>query len=360
MQVVATAVLMHSSGRLGSAPLFVAGRTVTVDDAIAAALFRRDLAPAIAETLALAAAAERAEDAGIGVSDASLQAAAESFRYQRDLITAGETEEWLAARGLTADDFSEWLYRRLSGDAMPDSPAAPADVPDDFGDLLRIHLWFSGGMDALAEQLKRRVAADREMAADEGDTASAIAAFMQRERLDRESLRAWLDGAGRDAAWLDEIARMEAAFARLASERLTPESRSRKLAVMQRSLSSVEFDLLELDSHGAAQEASLCVRDDGIPLADVAREAGYSVLRQQRAIDDLGPVAERLFSAAEGDVVGPIGTEGRFRLYQVLRKRPPSLADAAVARRIDEVLLDELFTELTARHVEPAGTSSLS
>ncbi|HEU5162700.1 MAG TPA: hypothetical protein VFV54_06125 [Thermoanaerobaculia bacterium] len=358
MQIVAK-TLMRASGRLAAAPLFHAGRTITVDDAIASALFRGELAGAIRETLELAASEERAAD-DVDISDASLQAAAESFRYEHELISAGETEAWLAERGLTTDDFSRWLYQRLCREAMKGSLAEPFDVPDEFGDLLRIHLWFSGGMDAIAEQLKRRVAANREVAADAARAADAIAAFMQRESLDRDALRAWVEDAGRDAAWLDEMARMEAAFARVASKTLTADARSRKLAAMQRSLSRVEFDLFDVDSQGAAREAYLCVRDDRIPLAEVAREAGYAVQRQERSIEDLGAVAERLFSAAEGDVVGPLETEGRFRLYQVLRKKQPSLADAAVARRIDDLLLDELFVDLTARHVEPARTSSAS
>ncbi len=148
---------------------------------------------------------------------------------------------------------------------------------------------------------------------------------MEREHLDREALAAWLAGAGRDERWLEEMARMEAAFERLASATVTDEARSRKLVAMQRSLSTVEFDLLDVDSPGAAREAFLCVHDDGVPLAEVAREAGYGVLRQQLSIEDLGPVAERLFSAAEGDVVGPLEGEGRFRLYHILRKRTPSL-----------------------------------
>lgn len=356
--------LGNASPRLGSQVLFVAGRTWTADDAVAFASFRGTLGDAIAATSSLVAAEERVADEEIEIRDADLQASAEAFRYEHDLISAGETEAWMRERGLTIDDFGRWLYQRLCSVAVETRAgfASSSSIPDDFPDLLRTHLWLSGEMETIVEQLRRRIAAGSELAA-RGELVSpdaAMEAFMEREALDDTSLRAWLDAVGRDASWLEEICRIDVAYERLARSIATDSARARRLDSLHRSLSTVEFDLLELDSAGAAREAFLCVHDDRLPLAEVARDAGFAVLRREVSMEELGSVAERLASVAEGSVVGPFETEGRFCLYHVLRKRSPSLSDPAVRRRIDSLILDEYFADLTARHFAPPRPAAIS
>lgn len=360
---MATRVLMNASPRLGSQVLFVAGRSWTADDAVAFASFRGSLQRAIDETLALSAAEDRVADDDLVISSDALQISSERFRYEHDLISAGETESWLAARGMTIDDFSGWLYQRLCRTSIDGAALSePLPIPDAFPDLLRVNLWLSGEMDAIAEQLRHCIAADRELAA-RGEAVFAhdgIRAFMEREAFDDASLREWLDAVGRDASWLDEIARLDVAHERLAATIATEAARSRKFESMRRSFSTVKFDLLEVDSPGVAREAFLCVHDDRLPLADVARDAGFPVLRREVSMEDLGALADRLVSAADGAVVGPVETEGRFRLYQVLGKRSPSLADPLVRKRIDALILDEYFSELAARHVQPPRPTPIS
>src|SRR5688572_16968245 len=109
-----TLTLMNPSPRLGPAPLFFAqGVRYAVDDAVAAAFFRGAMDSAIDETLRLNAADERAAELGIEPADQVLQASSEKFRSRHNLITAGETEEWLEARNLDTDDFGDWLYLQL-------------------------------------------------------------------------------------------------------------------------------------------------------------------------------------------------------------------------------------------------------
>jgi len=356
VEIVGTNLFAYPSGRLGPVTLFVAGRSWTVDDAVAFAAFRGELRPAVAEAIALAAAEEEADEEGLIIDDERLQAASEKFRYEHDLISAGETEEWLSTRRMTTEDFGHWLYQRLCREAASAGPPLPRfpDLPDDFGDLLRVHLWLSGEMDRISELLARRIAAGREL--DSGQQTerarAVIDSFLERERIDRRALPEWLAAIGRDEGWLDEIARLEAAYERISSSAISDDTRRRKLAALERSLSTLEFDLLELDSAGAAREALLCVQDDSIPLAEVARDAGFKAVRSEACLEDLGPLGERLSAAPEGAVVGPIESEGRFRLYHLIRKQKPSLSDPEVLRRIDTMILDELFEGLTARHVE--------
>ncbi|MGZ8851303.1 MAG: hypothetical protein ACXW3E_13380 [Thermoanaerobaculia bacterium] len=342
---------LRPSQRLGSIVLFVAGEhTYDVDDAVASANFRDELDTAVRTTLELAAAEDSAEEE---IGGEKLQKRADDLRYKRGLITAGETEEWLDARGMTLDDFSRWIYQSHCGEGRRGPYQSTA--PDDFPDLLRIHLWMSDEMDRLASALSRRVAAKRELA-EQGDvveTASVKERFLARHGLNELALPAWLAAMGRDDSWLAAALLGEAAFEQLRASVLTAERRSRKLASIQSSLVKVEIESLQVDSEAAAREASLCVADDGASLSEVASDSGYCAERSELWLDTADDtLSRRLLGASPGDVVGPIHDRGRFHVYQVLRKIAPTLSNPAVLERVDRIIADEFFADLCARHVQ--------
>jgi parvulin-like peptidyl-prolyl isomerase len=57
--------------------------------------------------------ARRAAEAGLTVTDAELQAAADAFRRRHGLVSAADTGAWLARQGLTVDDFERSLEADL-------------------------------------------------------------------------------------------------------------------------------------------------------------------------------------------------------------------------------------------------------
>src|SRR5947207_12427061 len=67
------------------------------------------LRQAAAEELALRHAAQ----AGLSVSDAELQQAADRFRQRHGLASAAQTHAWLAREGLSIDDFEASLQADL-------------------------------------------------------------------------------------------------------------------------------------------------------------------------------------------------------------------------------------------------------
>src|SRR3954468_16741112 len=84
-------------------------------DVIDAALWRGDLKSSWDHFLMCLEAERKADDLEMDFDDNELDAAAETCRYERDLITAEETEQWLAARGLNLDDFSDYFARHSWG-----------------------------------------------------------------------------------------------------------------------------------------------------------------------------------------------------------------------------------------------------
>ncbi len=132
-------------------------------DLIDAAHFRGELEPVWKNLLRLVAAERKADAEELEVDDEAIESAAEQFRYERDLITAEETEHWLAERGLTLNDFSAHFVRhywdRHWGEDVEVDAVEYFSAPNDLRDLLTSELILSGELDRMALRLSRRVAA---------------------------------------------------------------------------------------------------------------------------------------------------------------------------------------------------------
>ena len=71
------------------------------------------LGPLVREALAAQLVQDEARQAGLSVTDEELQAAADGYRRWNGLHPASETRAWLAARGLSVDDFEAGLDHDL-------------------------------------------------------------------------------------------------------------------------------------------------------------------------------------------------------------------------------------------------------
>lgn len=82
-------------------------------DVLLAAHLRGDW-PALETQIRQGLACQRAldeDDESDGADQQAVDAAAAEFRYARDLISAEETEAWLAARGLTSEAWLDYIER---------------------------------------------------------------------------------------------------------------------------------------------------------------------------------------------------------------------------------------------------------
>ena len=110
------------------------------------------------------------------IDDSAIDAAAEQFRYQHDLITAEETERWLEERGLDLGDFSAYFVRHYwaetanetAGDAI-DYLSASAELRA----LLTIELILFGELERMAGRSSWRIAARQAEGGDKVDPASS-------------------------------------------------------------------------------------------------------------------------------------------------------------------------------------------
>jgi hypothetical protein len=330
----------------------------TARDAIDAAIFRGELGVKWKEFLDEVEAEKRADELDLDLDESAISSAAEAFRYEYDLITAEETEAWLANRGLTFDDFSDYFTRQYCATAIHEKI-----VPDEVeyqcasSNLRRsflTELILSGDLDRMTSDLMARLAA---RCAGEEPTPAAIAAeerkFLHRNSINPAQRAKWLEKLGHDSEWLDEMLAIEAAYRTHCERLLVPEARRHELMALRLPLMRFETEVIELESHDAAKEALFCVQQDGMSMEEVATEGGYPYRRSDFLLEDLPVDAQhRFLSTSAGDVLEPIARGDGFELSRIVKKIEPHADDPTVKLRIDQRLLDRHFSELTSKYAQ--------
>src|SRR5438093_7595189 len=135
----------------------------TARDAIDAAIFRGEVEVKWKEFLHEVQAEKRADELGLDLDESAISSAAEAFRYEYDLITAEETEAWLANRGLAFDDVVDYLTRQYYASALHEK-IVPDEVEYDSASsdlrwLFLTELILSGELYRLTSDLTARVLA---------------------------------------------------------------------------------------------------------------------------------------------------------------------------------------------------------
>lgn len=331
-------------------------REYTARDAIDAAIFRGELNDKWQTFLRNVAAEERADELELELDQSAISEAAEEFRYGHDLITAEETERWLANRGLTFEDFTNYFARQYCAGAVKDGftpeQIAYSSADPELRDMFVAELILSGALDDMTVELMRRLAA---RCAGEEPASEAIGAenqkFLQRTCIEADQLADWLEQSGRDLQWLEQMLAMEAAYRALCATLLVPEARQRALMALRLRLTRFEVERIELESHDAAKEALFCVREDGMSMEEVATDGGYPYRRAEFLMEDIPLDAQqKYFSISQGDLLPPMAHGDGFELCRVIKKVDPQLHDPIVKSRVDQRLLDHYFSDLTARY----------
>jgi len=346
-------------GNSSTAPVLEAnGKQYHASDVLDAAWFRGELPAA---WLDLQAGLEAVRGAADFEPDGdALQALAEEVRYRFDLITAEATEAWLAARGLSLEDLTDYCHRRYwrqnPGPRPADAGTGYANATPEARELLRKDLMLAGEFDELARALAWRVSA---AVADEpgsplppASLEAERARFLQRTGLAENNLRDSLQCLGRDEAWLGLQTEREVRFHTACDQACAAEARARRLAALRLPLTRLEVELLDLESDDAMREACLCVEADGQSLEAIAEQEHYQIERRSILLEELPEVhQQRMLGAQSGRVFPLIEDDTRFSVCVVMRKTDPTLADAQVLARVDAGLIATHFDNLAAKHI---------
>jgi len=331
----------------------------TARDAIDAAIFRGELEDTWQKFLRHVAAEERADELELELDESAIFAAAEEFRYRYDLITAEETEAWLANRCLTFDDFSDYFARQYCIGAV-DEGVSPkqieyASAPPELREVFVAESILSGELNDMTTKLTWRLAA---RCAGKEPTPETIASeeqkLLHRIGIPPLQLAGWLEKLERGSQWLNGMLAIEAAYRAQCDGLLVPEARQRELIALRLHLTRFEIEVIELESRNAAKEALFCVREDGMSMEEVATEERYPFRRADFFLGDLPvDVQQKYLSVSPGDVLEPIPHGEGFELCRIIKKIEPRPDDPSVESRVDQRLLDEYFSELAAKYTRP-------
>jgi hypothetical protein len=293
-----------------------------------------------------AAAPEAAPDA------AALKRAGAAFRTERRLLAADELRDWLARHRLTLEDWNAYLRRRLGGGSGSGSGAAHSDEGAVWAEGV-----CSGAFAGFSRALAERAAA---LAAGEhapGEQAPTAEPPPHADWLARMPGRA-------EAAELgippDEVAsrcadlwRAESAYERLRAAVTASDEPRRALAAHSADWLRVDCEYVLAGGEDVAREAALLVREDGLPLEEVARAAGLDAVDARVYVGDMpAELRAAATSAAPGDGIGPVAVEGgsRFMVMAVRGKVAPSMDDPEIRARAHGAALERaLEREVTER-----------
>jgi hypothetical protein len=294
---------------------------------------------------------------GRSVHDKDVHAAATSFRYAQDLISAEEFLRWLRERALTVADLAGFLRRRLLREAAAQAADAAAPEPSAVDDtVLAEILWTeaicSGMLASLATAAGDLLIAGAIAARRDGDPDPSSRRDVPTDvlKLAASDAASGLAERSRDelATRLGRLVGLQLAMARLRDDLDEPAALERVIAAHGLEWLGVSGTELEFTTEGAAREAGLMLGVDGLDAETVSRLGagrcpGPPRLRHLLIADAPPELAGALAACAPGEVVGPWSEADRHRVLLVDGKRPPALGtpalrDAAIDERLAEVL----------------------
>lgn len=286
-----------------------------------------------------------AGDAGF---EAAVEEAAQEFRYARDLVTAKEMEDWLAAREI---GILEWMQYIRRGVARSRTSARLGALvgrylvePTELDAAMRVDLICSGAGEELATDLAERVAA-----------AVALGGPVEVESGGTAVLSQLPPGLSRETARerLELLIQIDAGAEAFRNASLTRDAVHREISHHHTEWIRIDCRAIAFGDEAGAREAALCLREDGLALDDVADAAHAIVAESRFYLDDLEPELRPVFLAARPiDLLGPILFEGSYTLFRVIDKVMPSEQDPEILLRAEAGVAARALAEQARLRVE--------
>lgn len=332
-------------------PVFVVeGDTFFWEDVVLDAIRRGKWAQLEQEVREGFAALEEFDSAEDDEFDGAVDEAAQEFRYARELVTAHEMEVWLAAREVSIREWMDHIRRSVARTRTTEGLAAlvtrhPMD-PDQLAEALRVDLICSGAGEELAVELARRAAAaaaaassaTSELPSEGGPVPTVLPPGLSVE-LAQERIHL--------------LARIEEGAEQFRRSSITPEAIRREIGHHHTEWIRIDCRAIAFDDEAGAREGALCLREDGLPLDEVAAAAHATVSESRFYLDDLDPEVRPMFLAARPvDLLGPILFEGAHTLFRVTDKVMPSEQDPEILRRAETGVEGRLVAAQTQQRVK--------
>jgi hypothetical protein len=304
----------------------------------------------LAEGLACTADAEkRAEQ----VAPEELHSATVSFRRAHGLLAGEDYLRWLADRSLSTTDLSAHLERaalreraaRRLGEVLdahpPGSQALASSIRGEaiLGDHLR----------SWSERLARCAAAAHGLAADGEEPTVSDDAIRELAEAAARCQSSGLSGAQtRERA--PRIAALTGAEREFCDRIVTGERIERCLAAHRIDWQRFIWQEVAFASEGAAREAALWIRHEGLTLAKVAGMARAESTVREAYCSEAAELSGLLMAATPGELLGPLAGDGSWRLACLRERLPPAVEDPVLrARAAGELVENAIERHLAGR-----------
>lgn len=294
-----------------------------------------------------------AERRGEAVEPEEIRAKVVEFRRSRRLLAGADYLSWLADRSLSPDDVVVHLKRlalrrRVLGGAT--SPGSGNWSDERTAAVIEREALLTGQLRAWSERLARCAAAHCALGAGGGGDASGhrneLTRLLERASKTRTNRLTQSEIEAR-APRIAQLIASESSFRAAVS---TSASIERRMAEHSLDWQRVVWTEAALNSEGAAREAALTVREDGLELESVTSLAHGEIRKRTAYLSDVPELAHLLSSAVPGELIGPFESEGRWRLALVRERRGVSLADPVLHdRTADEMVEDALMRHLAGK-----------
>lgn len=199
--------------------------------------------------------------------------------------------------------------------------------------------------EAIADQVVQEEARRAGLEVSAQELQKAADAFRRRQGLHAAAaMRVWL--SERELSLDDfEAGLEEDLLAARLRKHVTADQVDRYWQAHQADYERLRLALVMVGREELARELATQVRDDGCELADVVRDHGLPLSREDRFRKDLhGPLADMLAAAPIGQLVGPVATARDFTLAVIEERRPAEL-DKATRLVIQHDLFDAWLVE---------------
>jgi hypothetical protein len=296
----------------------------------------------VAEGLACESdAEERGEDADPG----ELRAAVVAFRRARRLLAGEDYLAWLRRRSLTTVDVAghvkRAVLRRRAEPRLDEVLARHRPSAERIAEAIDAEAILSGSLRSWSERLARCAGALRGLAANEDRPTSGISNRLTQLLADAADCgtSGLSEQAIRDRApRLAELLEAEARFGDLV---VTPALIERRLDEHRLDWRRFVWNEVVFKSEGAAREAALMVREDGMELGAVAEFAHADSSIRDAYWADVPELASLLSGRGPDELVGPLPTDGRWRLMSLRECVAVNAEDPTLRARVTRELLDD-------------------
>ncbi|HYZ93585.1 MAG TPA: hypothetical protein VFA34_14525 [Actinomycetota bacterium] len=281
---------------------------------------------------------------GQAVPEDEVDEASDAWRYERDLLSADEAQEWLDERGLNAEEWVDYIERTVLrqrwASELDKITKAESVTAREVSDALYAEAVCSGALGELGERLAAQAAIYDRVAGSKGGrrppgcSQAAVASLLKRlpATVKKTGVAGLTPGATSKRAEL--LACLAIVFERHIDEIAAPAALDREIEAHALDWTRIDCEQVLFADEGAAREVLLLIREDGLPLSKAAGIAKAPVEKSSYVLDDVDPsIRLRLVGALPGQVIGPIAAGDGYYVVSIVDRSEPKRRDRRIRER---------------------------